>query len=92
MSTDPLAGKGYQMVEAIHRARELRLWGGRGRGAGCDECSRPIDATQTDFEVEAELDGGRVTLHFHRQCYDNWKASKRTDNEVLSLYELPVGV
>lgn len=73
---------------SIYRARELRLWGGHGRGAECDECHRRIEASQTDFEVEAELDGLQVILHFHRECYDSWKASQ---NAIISLHQLPQG-
>ncbi len=63
--------------QALHRARELRLWGGTGGDANCDHCCRPIEAAQTDYEVEAELDGAQITFHFHRTCYDRWKARRR---------------
>jgi hypothetical protein len=76
---------------AIARARELRLWGARGRGDVCDGCDLSIDDTQTDFEVEAELDGARVSLHFHRDCYDSWRAAQRSDNAIVSLHELSPG-
>jgi hypothetical protein len=59
---------------ALQRAKELRLWGGSGGSADCDHCRLAIEATETDYEVEAELDGSRLTLHFHRHCYDQWKA------------------
>jgi hypothetical protein len=62
---------------ALHRAKELRLWGGSGGSAACDHCRRAIESTQTDYEVDAELDGSRLTLHFHRDCYDQWKAQLR---------------
>jgi hypothetical protein len=62
---------------ALHRAKELRLWGGSGGSADCDHCRLAIESTQTDYEVEAELDGSRLTLHFHRNCYDEWKAQLR---------------
>lgn len=62
---------------ALHRAKELRLWGGSGGSADCDHCRRAIESSQTDYEVEAELDGMRLALHFHRSCYDRWKAQLR---------------
>jgi hypothetical protein len=71
---------------ALHRAKELRLWGGTGGSAACDHCSRAIDSSQTDYEVDAELDGTRLTLHFHRVCYDQWKALlKAAESRQLQL-------
>ena len=62
---------------ALHRAKELRLWGGSGGSADCDHCRRAIESNETDYEVDAELDGMQLTLHFHRKCYDQWKAQLR---------------
>jgi hypothetical protein len=32
-----------------------------------------VSATEIEYEVEAELDGEVVTLHFHPRCHDAWK-------------------
>jgi hypothetical protein len=33
-----------------------------------------VSNTEVEYEVEAELDGAPVTLHFHPRCHDAWKA------------------
>jgi hypothetical protein len=33
-----------------------------------------VSSTEVEYEVEAELDGAPVTLHFHPRCHDVWKA------------------
>jgi len=38
-----------------------------------------------EYEVEAELDGALVTLHFHPRCHDAWKLeieAHRSDGET----------
>jgi hypothetical protein len=32
-----------------------------------------VSSTEVEYEVEAELDGAPVTLHFHPRCHDAWK-------------------
>lgn len=61
-------------VATLRRAMPVRLWGGRGCGAPCDFCRVLVSATEIEYEVEAELDGGRVTLHFHHRCHEVWRA------------------
>jgi hypothetical protein len=61
-------------VAALRRARPVRLWGGKGCGVPCDFCRVLVSSTEVEYEVEAELDGAPVTLHFHPRCHDVWKA------------------
>jgi hypothetical protein len=32
-----------------------------------------VSTTEVEYEVEAELDGEPLTLHFHPRCHDAWK-------------------
>ena len=61
-------------VAALRRATPIRLWGGKGCGAACDFCRVLVSSSEIEYEVEAHLDGARVTLHFHPRCHDAWKA------------------
>ena len=45
-----------------------RTWAGRGRGATCRVCARPIDAPAIEHEVEL----AEVTV-VHRDCYFIWR-------------------
>ena len=60
-------------VAALRRARPIRLWGGKGCGVPCDFCRVLVSSTEVEYEVEAELDGAPMTLHFHPRCHDAWK-------------------
>jgi len=61
-------------VAALRRATPIRLWGGKGCGVPCDFCRVLVSSNEIEYEVEAQLDGTRVTLHFHPRCHDAWKA------------------
>lgn len=61
-------------VAALRRAVSIRLWGGKGCGVPCDFCRVLVSSSEVEYEVEAELDGERMTLHFHPRCHDAWKA------------------
>ena len=61
-------------VAALRRARPIRLWGGKGCGVACDFCRVLVSSSEVEYEVEADLDGSPVTLHFHPRCHDAWKA------------------
>jgi hypothetical protein len=58
---------------ALRRAREIQLFGGKGNGCPCDHCRVLIGAAEVEYEVDAELDGERIPLHFHQRCYEIWK-------------------
>jgi hypothetical protein len=61
-------------VAELRRATAVRLWGGKGCGVPCDFCRVLVSKTEVEYEVEAQLDGAAVTLHFHPRCHDAWKA------------------
>ncbi len=61
-------------VAALRRATPMRLWGGKGCGVPCDFCRVLVSSTEIEYEVEAQLDGARITLHFHPRCHYAWKA------------------
>jgi hypothetical protein len=46
-----------------------------------------VSANEIEYEVEAQLDGARLTLHFHPRCHDAWKAEVESrassDGQVL---------
>jgi hypothetical protein len=50
------------------------MWGGKGCGAPCDFCRVVVSENDVEYEIEAELDQQRLTLHFHPRCHDAWKA------------------
>jgi hypothetical protein len=33
-----------------------------------------VSETDVEYEIEADLDTQRLTLHFHPRCHDAWKA------------------
>jgi hypothetical protein len=71
-------------VADLHRAKPRKLFGGRSSGAACDLCRVIINASDPEYEVEAELDGAPLALHFHVKCYDAWRASRDApDDEKL---------
>jgi hypothetical protein len=61
-------------VAALRRALPIRLWGGKGCGIPCDFCRVVVSESEIEYEVEAQLDSTRVTLHFHPRCHDTWRA------------------
>jgi len=70
-------------VAALRRATPIRLWGGKGCGVPCDFCRVLISDTEVEYEVDADLDDQRLTLHFHPRCYDIWK----TESEAAGAAE-----
>jgi hypothetical protein len=60
-------------VATLRRAVPIRLWGGKGCGIACDFCRVLVSDTEVEYEVDAQLDERRLTLHFHPRCYDIWK-------------------
>jgi hypothetical protein len=76
---DAKAEHGRLSVADLRRAKPLKLFGGRSAGAVCDFCRVVVTPNDPEYEVDAELDGGRITLHFHVACYDTWRAGNPTD-------------
>jgi hypothetical protein len=52
------------------------MWGGKGCGVPCDFCRVIVNPSDVEYEVEAELDGATVMLHFHPRCHDAWTAGQ----------------
>ena len=69
-------------VAALRRAVGVRMWGGKGCGAPCDFCRVLVNSTDVEYEVEAQLDGEVLMLHFHRRCHDAWKAGQEPTEPV----------
>jgi hypothetical protein len=63
-------------VAALRRAVPVRMWGGKGSAAPCDFCRVIVGPSDVEYEVEAQLDGATVTLHFHPRCHDAWTAGQ----------------
>jgi hypothetical protein len=63
-------------VGTLRRAVTIRMWGGKGCDAPCDFCRVLVASADVEYEVEAQLDGEIVMLHFHRRCYDAWRAGQ----------------
>jgi len=66
-------------VAELRRAKPLKLFGGRSSGSTCDLCRVVINADDPEYEVDAELDGAKIALHFHVKCYDTWRANRDAD-------------
>lgn len=64
-------------VAALRRVIIKRVWGGKGCGAPCDFCRVLVSPSDVEYELEAELDGEPLTLHFHPRCHEAWKAERR---------------
>jgi len=71
-------------VTELRRVKSVRLWGGKGCGVPCDFCRVLLSDTEVEYEVEAQLDGVPLTLHFHPRCYDAWKAECDSMDENTS--------
>ena len=63
-------------VAALRSAIPGRMWGGKGCGAPCDYCRVLVSAEEIEYEVEAQLDGEPILLHFHARCHDTWRLSR----------------
>jgi len=63
-------------VATLRRAVPIRMWGGKGCGAPCDFCRVLVNPSDVEYEVEAELDGATLMLHFHPRCHDAWTAGQ----------------
>lgn len=72
----PEQRSGRLSVAALRNAVPGRMWGGKGCGAPCDFCRVLVGEEDVEYEVEAQLDGEALLLHFHARCYDTWRASR----------------
>jgi hypothetical protein len=83
--TDDEQRKGRLTVADLHRAVPRKLFGGKSAGAACDLCRVLINVNDPEYEVEAELDGEPLALHFHMKCYDLWRAGRNTPDDSAAL-------
>jgi len=65
-------------VAALRRVVLKRVWGGKGCGAPCDFCRVLVSPSDVEYELEAELDGEPLTLHFHPRCHEAWRAERQS--------------
>lgn len=72
----PEQRSGRLSVAALRQAVPGRMWGGKGCGAPCDYCRVLVSEDEIEYEVEAELDGEALLLHFHARCHDTWRSSR----------------
>jgi hypothetical protein len=56
-----------------------RTWAGRGCGALCVVCSRPVDPDELEYELEfIAADGSKPAVyHVHNACYWAWETERR---------------
>jgi hypothetical protein len=59
---------------ADNRSRIVALNIGKGTGAACDYCHKPISAEQIEYQVEAFVLSGLRDLRFHRVCHHLWES------------------
>jgi hypothetical protein len=74
-----------------------RTWAGRGCGASCAICGRPVNADELEYELEfvTHDDGKQPTAyHVHNACFWAWEcerrklASKRSAETTVELSEM----
>jgi hypothetical protein len=60
-------------VAALRRAKPIRVRGCFGPDSPCVLCRVMLWSTDLGFEVQADLDGTPLLLHFHPRCYESWR-------------------
>jgi hypothetical protein len=54
--------------------RPHRMWGGPGCGASCAVCGLPIQANQTELELDFAREGlDQDNQHLHQHCFAAWE-------------------
>jgi hypothetical protein len=57
-----------------------RTWGGRGVGANCAICGRPVTRDEVEFEVEFGSDDPAVgNYRFHYECHAAWDQEAKSN-------------
>ena len=73
-------------VASLRGATPIRMWGGKGSGVPCDFCRVVVGSDDVEYEVEADLNGERMILHFHPRCHDSWTAGQEpTSTSPIAL-------
>jgi hypothetical protein len=65
-------------TRSLSDEQPLRTWAGKGSGASCHMCGRPIKAQEIEYEVELPPEGAGRCLRFHFDCYRVWDAQVKT--------------
>jgi hypothetical protein len=60
-------------------ADAITTWVGPGSGRLCSACSRAIEFTEVECEVELPTDLRINPLRFHLDCFRIWSGEKRID-------------
>jgi len=63
----------------LPRRGPARVWGGRGGGAVCGVCEKPIAGDQLEYELEFAPDSGNPgldKLHLHLRCFAVWELER----------------
>ena len=66
--------------------RPDRMWGGRGAGAPCSICNKPVEPSETGFDLEFSPpghDAGRLINHpMHLRCFAAWEFERQSYQTV----------
>lgn len=68
-------GSEARQFDRLPHRRPDRVWGGRGSGADCAVCGKPIQRDQVEFELA--FDGARQageTYLVHSPCFAAWES------------------
>ncbi len=74
-------GVARESFEALQDAPadSVTTWVGPGSGRLCSACSRTIEFTEVECEVELPTGLGIKPLRFHLDCYGIWSGETRID-------------
>lgn len=53
-----------------------RMWGGHGLGIECAFCGEPVDADETELELEFDRGDGKDNYHLHVPCFRAWELNR----------------
>jgi len=62
-------------LDALSGRRPRRMWGGRGSGAPCSACGKPVAPDEVEFELEYD-DAGLAPEPYrvHGRCFAAWES------------------
>jgi hypothetical protein len=73
--------------------RPDRMWGGRGAGALCSVCNKPVEPSETGFDLEFSApghDAGRLINHpMHLRCFAAWEFERQSYQPVSCASSAP---